>query len=72
MITSLLSNQGFSVVACVCLFYILYKEMTGNQKAMEKFVKAINNNTRIIERLEILLKERGYLNEETDETEIRD
>ena len=48
---------------------MLYKEMTGNHKIIEKFTKAIDNNTKMIERIELLLKERNYLNEETTDSD---
>lgn len=72
VLSSLIGTQGFSVVACGVLFYILNKEIVGNQKTTEKFIKAINNNTKTIENLELLLKERDYLNEEITDTDKGD
>lgn len=69
LIGNILENQGFSVLSSIALFYMLYKEMTGSHKIMEKFTKAINNNTKMIERIELLLKERNYLNEETTDSD---
>lgn len=69
MLGKILENQGFSVLSSIALFYMLYKEMTGNHKIIEKFTKAIDNNTKMIERIELLLKERNYLNEETTDSD---
>ena len=69
MLGNIIENQGFSVLSSIALFYMLYKEMTGNHKIIEKFTKAIDNNTKMIERIELLLKERNYLNEETTDSD---
>lgn len=50
-IVSLISNVGFPI-ACVCvMFYQMEKERESHKQESEKWVEAINNNTKVMEKV---------------------
>lgn len=51
LISQLVSNVGFPI-ACVCvLFYMQNKEREAHKEESEKWVEALNNNTRVMEKV---------------------
>jgi len=57
VITTLIQNMGFPIACVVAMFYMQNKEREEHKNESEKWVESINNNTRVIERLEIKLGE---------------
>ena len=55
-ITQLVSNVGFPIACTVFMFLLFYKERESHVKESEKFVEAINNNTRIMEEVKNLVQ----------------
>ena len=48
---SVISNVGFPI-ACVCfMFYQFEKERESHKQESEKWVEAINNNTKVMEKV---------------------
>lgn len=47
-----ISQYGFPMVACCAMFWMLWKTNQQHREESEKWVEALNNNTRILERLE--------------------
>lgn len=48
---SIISNVGFPI-ACVCvMFYQMEKERESHKQESEKWVEAINNNTKVMEKV---------------------
>lgn len=52
MLGQWISQYGFPMVACVAMFWMLWKTNQQHREESEKWVEALNNNTRILERLE--------------------
>lgn len=51
LISQLVSNVGFPI-ACVCvLFYMQNKEREAHKEESEKWVEALNNNTKVMEKV---------------------
>lgn len=51
IVSQLVSNVGFPI-ACVCvLFYMQNKEREAHKEESEKWVEALNNNTRVMEKV---------------------
>lgn len=51
LISQLVSNVGFPI-ACVCvLFYMQNKEREAHKVESEKWVEALNNNTKVMEKV---------------------
>ena len=50
-IVSIVSNVGFPI-ACVCVMFMqMEKERESHKQESEKWVEAINNNTRVMEKV---------------------
>lgn len=51
LVSQLVSNVGFPI-ACVCvLFYMQNKEREAHKEESEKWVEALNNNTKVMEKV---------------------
>ena len=46
-----ISQLGFPIACVIAMFYLLEKERQEHKEESEKWVEAINNNTRIMERI---------------------
>lgn len=46
-----ISQLGFPIACVIAMFYLLEKERQEHKAESEKWVEAINNNTRIMERI---------------------
>lgn len=55
-VTQLISNVGFPCACTIAMFLLFYKERESHVKESEKFVEAINNNTRIMEEVKTLVQ----------------
>lgn len=55
-VTQLISNVGFPGACTIAMFLLFYKERESHVKESEKFVEAINNNTRIMEEVKTLVQ----------------
>ena len=66
-IVNAISTVGFPIVCTIVLAYVLYKENEKNDSRMIEFVKAIDNNTDVINQLILYIKnyvrEKGGNNE---------
>lgn len=60
-IVTLISNMGFPIACAVAMFVMWDKERREHKAESEKWTEAINNNTRVMER--ILDKLGGVVNE---------
>lgn len=49
--TGLISNLGFPIACVIAMFYMWNKEREEHKKENEKFVEAINNNTKAMENI---------------------
>lgn len=52
----LLSNYMFPIACCVYLFYSQEKERQSHKEESDKWVEALNNNTKVLEALKERLK----------------
>lgn len=50
------SQFGFPMVACCAMFWLLWQTSRQHKEESEKWVEALNNNTKVLERLEGRLK----------------
>ena len=50
----LLSNYVFPIACCVYLFYSQEKERQAHKEESDKWVEALNNNTKVLEALKEL------------------
>lgn len=50
-IQSLISNMGFPIACVVAMFTMLNKEREEHKQESDKWTEAINNNTRVLEKL---------------------
>lgn len=50
-ITSLIGSLGFPTVCVIAMYYMLYKEQENHKVETEKWIEAINNNTKAIEQI---------------------
>lgn len=56
-ISDFISNTGVPVALCIALFFLWYKEMNGHKEESKLYTAAINNNTRALNELSLMLKE---------------
>lgn len=50
-VVQLISNVGFPIAICLVLLWYTYKMQEQHKEETDKFVEALNNNTRVLERL---------------------
>lgn len=50
-VTSLIGSLGFPIVACIFIYIEMIKTRNNHKEEMDCMVEALNNNTRVLERL---------------------
>lgn len=50
-IVSIISNLGFPIACVIVLFYLLEKQRSSHKEESEKWVEALNNNTKVMEKV---------------------
>ena len=50
-ITTMITNIGFPIACVICLFRYLKEREAQRDKEQDKWTEAINNNTRVMEKL---------------------
>ena len=50
-IVSIISNVGFPIACLIVMFYQMEKERESHKEESEKWVEAINNNTKVMEKV---------------------
>ena len=50
-IVSIISNVGFPIACVIVMFYQMEKERESHKEESEKWVEAINNNTKVMEKV---------------------
>lgn len=50
-LNTLISNMGFPIACVIAMFYMLNKERDTHKEESDKWVEAINNNTKVMEQL---------------------
>ena len=51
VISNLISNLGFSIACVVAMFWMWNKERESHKEESDKWIEAINNNTRVMEKV---------------------
>lgn len=51
VITNLISNLGFPIACVVAMFWMWNKERESHKEESDKWIEAINNNTRVMEKV---------------------
>lgn len=51
MIGEFINQYGFPIVCCGVLFYLNYKQQQRHKEESDKWTEALNNNTKVMERL---------------------
>ena len=51
VITQLVSNLGFPIACVVAMFWMWNKERDAHKEESDKWIEAINNNTRVMEKV---------------------
>lgn len=51
VISNLISNLGFPIACVVAMFWMWNKEREAHKEEANKMVEAINNNTRVMEKV---------------------
>ena len=51
VITQLVSNLGFPIACVVAMFWMWNKEREAHKEESDKWIEAINNNTRVMEKV---------------------
>lgn len=54
LITSLVTNVGFPIAACVAMYTEMRKEREAHQSESARWIEALNNNTQVL----VLIKEK--------------
>jgi len=49
--TTLISTVGFPIAACCAMFYLLYKTQEEHKAESEKWIKALDDNTAVMNAL---------------------
>lgn len=50
-ISNLISNLGFPIACVVAMFWMWNKERESHKEESDKWIEAINNNTRVMEKV---------------------
>ena len=50
VISNLISNLGFPIACVVAMFWMWNKERESHKEESDKWIEAINNNTRVMEK----------------------
>lgn len=51
VISNLISNLGFPIACVVAMFWMWNKERESHKAESDKWIEAINNNTRVMEKV---------------------
>ena len=51
VISNLISNIGFPIACVVAMFWMWNKERESHKEESDKWIEAINNNTRVMEKV---------------------
>lgn len=51
VISNLISNLGFPIACVVTMFWMWNKERESHKEESDKWIEAINNNTRVMEKV---------------------
>lgn len=51
VISNLISNLGFPIACVVAMFWMWNKERESHKEESDKWIEAINNNTRVMEKV---------------------
>ena len=51
MVTSIVSNVGFPIACVAVMFYQMEQERKSHKEESDKWVEAINNNTKVMEKV---------------------
>lgn len=51
VITQLVANLGFPIACVVAMFWMWNKEREAHKEESDKWIEAINNNTRVMEKV---------------------
>ena len=51
LISNLISNLGFPIACVVAMFWMWNKERESHKEESDKWIEAINNNTRVMEKV---------------------
>ena len=51
VVAQLISNLGFPIACVVAMFYMWNKEREAHKEESDKWIEAINNNTRVMEKV---------------------
>ncbi len=51
VINNLISNLGFPIACVVAMFWMWNKERESHKEESDKWIEAINNNTRVMEKV---------------------
>lgn len=51
VISNLISNLGFPIACVVVMFWMWNKERESHKEESDKWIEAINNNTRVMEKV---------------------
>lgn len=51
VISNLVSNLGFPIACVVAMFWMWNKERESHKEESDKWIEAINNNTRVMEKV---------------------
>ena len=51
VVSNLISNLGFPIACVVTMFWMWNKERESHKEESDKWIEAINNNTRVMEKV---------------------
>lgn len=51
IVTNIVSNVGFPIACVVVMFYQMEQERKSHKEESDKWVEAINNNTKVMEKV---------------------
>ena len=51
LVTNIVSNVGFPIACVVVMFYQMEQERKSHKEESDKWVEAINNNTKVMEKV---------------------
>ena len=51
VVSNLISNLGFPIACVVAMFWMWNKERESHKEESDKWIEAINNNTRVMEKV---------------------
>ena len=51
MVTNIVSNVGFPIACVAVMFYQMEQERKSHKEESDKWVEAINNNTKVMEKV---------------------